>query len=164
MSLQDPRALRSAFGSYMTGVTVVTTCTADGTPVGFTASSFTSVSLDPPLLLVCPSKTLSSFEAFAGCSHFAVNVLADGQESIANTFAMRKEDRFAAVAHELNGRGVPLIDGALAQFSCTTDQRVEAGDHLILIGRVDSFAHEGGAGLGYANGCYFTRAETPLPT
>ncbi|MEP0940380.1 MAG: flavin reductase family protein, partial [Rhizobiaceae bacterium] len=87
MSAPDPRVLRDAFGAYMTGVTVVTARRADGVAVGFTANSFTSVSLDPPLLLVCPGKFLSSYETFASCTHFAVSVLAEGQKDIATVFA-----------------------------------------------------------------------------
>ncbi|WP_417523925.1 flavin reductase family protein [Marinovum sp.] len=152
----DPRALRSAFGSFMTGVTVVTTRNAHGQPVGFTANSFTSVSLDPPLLLVCPGRFLSTHDTFAQCRHFAVNVLAEGQEDVSNTFASYKGDRFARVAHRIDALGNPLIDGALAQFSCTTERAMDAGDHSLLIGRVAAFHHAPGRGLGYAGGKYFS--------
>ncbi|MFK7869535.1 MAG: flavin reductase family protein [Roseobacter sp.] len=156
MTSLDPDALRRAFGSYITGVTVVTTRARNGTPVGFTANSFTSVSLDPPLLLVCPGKFLSSFDSFAGCTHFAVNVIAEGQEDVSNTFASFKGDRFARVAHHDDAHGSPLIDGALAQFSCAVDRRLEAGDHNILIGKVLDVTHAEGRGLGYAQGQYFS--------
>ncbi|MCD9147903.1 flavin reductase family protein [Pseudophaeobacter flagellatus] len=156
MSAIDPRALRSAFSTFMTGVTVVTSKAADGTAVGFTANSFSSVSLDPPLLLVCPGKFLSSYEAFAGCTQFAVNILAEGQEDVANTFASYKGDRFARVAHYQDALGNLLIDGALAQFSCTTHSVVDAGDHAILIGAVQSFEHDTGRGLGYVGGQFFS--------
>lgn len=156
MTELSPRALRAAFGSFMTGVTVVTALRDDGTPVGFTANSFSSVSLDPPLLLVCPGKFLSSYEAFARCRHFAVNILSEGQEAVSNTFASFKGDRFAEVAHRLNAHGVPLIEGATAQFSCTTEQIVPAGDHCILIGRVEEMHHSDSPGLGYVNGQYFS--------
>ena len=163
MSLHDARALRSAFGSYMTGVTVVTARTKAGVPVGFTANSFTSVSLDPPLLLVCPGKSLSSYDTFARCRHFAVNVLEAQQKDVANIFAGDQGDRFAKVAHKTNASGVPLISSALAQFSCATEQCVEAGDHLILIGRVEAFTHVDGDGLGYAGGRYFNLNSPPVP-
>ncbi|WP_299546648.1 flavin reductase family protein [uncultured Tateyamaria sp.] len=152
----DHHALRSAFGSYMTGVTVVTTRKASGEPVGFTANSFTSVSLDPPLLLVCPGKFLSSFESFATCTHFAVKVLSEGQEDVSNTFANFKGDRFADAAHHSDAQGSPLIDGTTAQFSCAVERFLDAGDHSILIGRVQSFTHVGGRGLGYVGGQYFS--------
>jgi len=164
MSFHDPRALRNAFGSFMTGVTVVTARTDTDTPVGFTANSFTSVSLDPPLLLVCPSKALSNYGAFASCSYFAVNVLEARQKDISDIFASDHEDRFAKVAHETNALDLPLITDALAQFSCATEQRVEAGDHLVLIGRVKAFAHSDGTGLGYVDGRYFNLTDSPIPT
>lgn len=156
MTELDPRALRTAFSSFMTGVTIVTASRSDGTPVGFTANSFSSVSLDPPLLLVCPGKFLSSYNSFATCRHFAVNILAEGQEEVSNTFARFKGDRFAVTPHGLNADGVPLIDGAVAQFSCKTHQAVPAGDHTILIGEVTAYHHAGGAGLGYVGGQYFS--------
>ena len=156
MSKMDPRALRSAFGSFMSGVTVVTALDSDGQPVGFTANSFSSVSMDPPLLLVCPGKFLSSYEVFANCTHFAINVLAEGQEEISNTFASFKGDRCAQVHHLPNLHGVPLIRGAIAQFSCSTHQSIEAGDHSILIGHVEAYTHEAIPGLGYVGGQYFS--------
>lgn len=156
MKAPDPHALRRAFGSYLTGVTVVTTREPGGAPVGFTANSFTSVSLDPPLLLVCPGRFLSSFDSFATCTHFAVNVMSEGQEDVSNTFASFKGDRFARVAHHNDAHGSPLIQGALAQFSCAVDRRVEAGDHHILIGKVLDVTHAEGRGLGYAQGQYFS--------
>jgi len=156
MSDLDPRALRNAFGSFMTGVTVVTGRDVEGAAVGFTANSFSSVSLDPPLLLVCPGRFLSSFDSFAGCTRFAVSVLAEGQEDVSNTFASFKGDRFGRTQHTLDAHGIPLIDGAVAHFSCATQQSVEAGDHCVLIGRVDGFARRDGLGLGYANGRYFS--------
>lgn len=156
MTALDPRALRSAFGSFMTGVTVVTAKAADGTPIGFTANSFSSVSIDPPLLLVCPGKFLSSYSSFADCTRFAVNVLAEGQEDIANTFASYKGDRFARVAHHADALGNIMIDGALTQFSCTTHRTIEAGDHSILVGEVRAVTAGTGRGLGYVSGQYFS--------
>ncbi len=156
MPAPDPRALRRAFGSFMTGVTIVTTRDATGKAFGFTANSFTSVSLDPPLLLVCPGKFLSSYAAFASCRHFAVSILAEGQETVSNIFASFKGDRFAEVPHRDDARGIPLIDGACAQFSCATHQLVDAGDHALLLGRVEAFSHRELRGLGYAAGQYFS--------
>lgn len=163
----DSKALRNAFGSFPTGVTVVTAVGDDGTPVGFTANSFTSVSLNPPMLLVCPGRGLNSYPIFERCTRFAVNVLAEGQEGISNIFASFQGDRFSAVPWRADHGGVPLIEGAAAQFSCRTQQMVEAGDHVILIGEVDAFEHSGLRGLGYAAGGYFSlgleraAAETP---
>ena len=159
MPTLDPKALRKAFGSYMTGVTVVTARAADGTPVGFTANSFTSVSLDPPLLLVCPGSHLSSFETFRTCTHFAVSVLAEGQEDVSNTFGSSKGGRFDNVASTADANSVPLSDGAVAQFSCTAHSCTTAGDHIILVGQVTDFARIEKPGLGYGHGGYFTLAK-----
>jgi len=156
MTAPDPRTLRDAFGSYMTGVTVVTARAPDGRPVGFTANSFSSVSLDPPLLLVCPGRFLSSYEAFAACSHFAVSILAEGQEDVATIFAGSKKDRFAQVAHSADMHGVPVIDGAVARFSCVRHSVIDAGDHCILLGEVAEVTQFQRAGLGYASGRFFS--------
>ena len=153
----DPISLRTAFGSYMTGVTVVTAMSPDSVPVGFTANSFTSVSLDPPLLLVCPAKRLSSYDLFHSCTRFAVNILADDQAAISTLFASRTEDRFGQVNWAQDAWGSPLIEGATAQFSCRVHNRVEAGDHDILIGEVLDFDSNDKPGLGYASGGYFSR-------
>lgn len=156
MSALDLRELRAAFGAFMTGVTVVTAKNADGAVVGFTANSYTSVSLDPPLLLVCPAKSLSSYAVFAACETFAINILAEDQQDVSNIFVSSKEDRFAQVSWREDGLGNPIIDGAAASFSCTAHERMEAGDHLILVGRIDGFQASGAAGLGFANGGYFS--------
>ncbi|WP_043972977.1 flavin-dependent trigonelline monooxygenase reductase component [Acinetobacter sp. NBRC 110496] len=153
------RELRDAFGSFMTGVTVVTTCKADGTPLGFTANSFASVSLDPALLLVSIAKTSSNYHNFANASHFAINILAEEQKDISNTFARPSDDRFANLAWSKSAFQNPLIDHVSAWFDCTTSQIVDAGDHAILIGKVENFASAGFAGLGYYRGGYFTPAK-----
>jgi len=140
----------------MTGVTVVTTVRPDGAPVGFTANSFTSVSLDPPMLLVCPGRHLSSFDVFQDATHFAVNILAEGQEAVSNLFATSVPDRFTQVGWAPDTHGNPLIEGRAAGFSCAASQRVQAGDHQILIGEVLGFDHADLRGLGYCNSGYFS--------
>lgn len=152
----DPFALRRAFGSFMSGVTVVTTRTAQGTPLGFTANSFSSVSMDPPMLLVCPSRSMSSFQAFEACEHFAVNILAEGQEHVSNTFASFKGDRFAEVDWQRDQHNCPLLTGTAANFSCRTVRVVPAGDHVVLLGEIDRFAQSDLRGLGFAAGQYFS--------
>ncbi len=154
----DPRALRNAFGAFLTGVTVVTTRNAAGDPIGFTANSFTSVSLDPPLLLVCLAKTSRNFDAMTGSTGFAVNILSEAQKDVSNTFARPVEDRFAAVSWRDGPHGSPIFADVSAWFDCSTHQVVEAGDHVILIGRVEAFEDTGLAGLGYARGGYFSPA------
>ncbi len=152
----DPRALRNAFGAFATGVTVITTRQPDGTPRGFTANSFTSVSLDPPLLLVCLAKTAHSADVFASAPRFAVNILAEDQKAVSGLFASRVPDKFDQCAWTPGPADMPLIDGALAKFTCANHQLVDAGDHLILIGRVDHFATNDGQPLGYFRGNYFS--------
>lgn len=152
----DPKALRHAFGGFATGVTVITTRQPDGTPRGFTANSFTSVSLDPPLLLVCLAKTAHSADVFATAPHFAVSVLAENQKAVSGLFASRAPDKFDQCAWTPGPADMPLIDGALARFTCARHQLVDAGDHLILIGRIEHFATAEGQPLGYFRGNYFS--------
>lgn len=156
MTALNPKELRSAFSSYMTGVTVVTAKNHDGTFVGFTANSFTSVSLDPPLLLVCPGKHLSSFSVFETCDTFTVNVLSESQESVSNEFAKSSGDRFGNVAWHLDTNGCPVIDDCSATFSCRVHSRELMGDHLVLIGEVVGFDYSSAPGLGYCSNGYFT--------
>ena len=152
----DPKALRTAFGSFMTGVTVVSTVDADGVPFGFTANSFSSVSLDPPLLLVCPAKSLSTFELFNRCTHFHVSVLAHDQQAVSDIFSSKQEDRFSHVAWHSDDNGCPVISNALANFSCQRQQSIDAGDHIILLGKITDFDAKEGQGLGYGLGGYFS--------
>lgn len=156
MSTFDSRELRNAFGTFMTGVTVVTTVTKEGVPVGFTANSYTSVSLDPALVLVCPAKSLSSFDAFNECEHFVINILSEDQQDVSNIFASATEDRFEKVAWQANEWGVPVLQNTVTHFSCSAHQRVEAGDHIVLMGEVQAFQTSDAYGLGYGKGGYFS--------
>jgi len=151
----DPRALRNAFGAFATGVTVVTAIADDGRPIGFTANSFTSVSLDPPLLLVCLSRTSRSFDAMTRTKGFAVNILADAQKDVSNTFARPIEDRFATVEWTRGPFGSPVLAGVAAWFDCRVEKIVDAGDHGVLLGRVEAFHDSDRNGLGYFRGGYF---------
>lgn len=164
MTSLDPRALRDAFGTFMTGVTVITTLDPDGAPLGFTANSFSSLSLDPALLLVSISRASVNFDAFASGRGFAVNILAEGQKDISSTFARPVADRFAGIYWRRSPEGSPLIAGVAAWFDCLLDRVVEAGDHAILIGRIAGFEATPTAGLGYYRGSYFTPAETAVQT
>lgn len=158
--MSDPRLLRDAFGAFLTGVTVVTTLDARGAPIGFTANSFTSVSLDPPLLLVCLAKTSRNYQTLMTTSGFAVNILSESQTDISNTFARPVEDRFASVDWQKGPLGSPVFAGVAAWFDCSMHNRVDAGDHVILIGKIEAFENSGKTGLGYARGGYFTPALT----
>ena len=156
MSTISQKELRDAFGAFLTGVTVVTTQTDNKTPIGFTANSYTSVSLDPPLLLVCPGKALSSFGIFNECEHFAVNILAEDQQEISNIFASAGGDRFATIDWSKDVNGSPLIKHASVSFSCATEQRVDAGDHIIMLGRILEITNASLPGLGYCRDGYFS--------
>lgn len=158
MTTIDPRALRDAFGSFLTGVTVVTAYDPRGKPIGFTANSFSSVSIDPPLLLVCLSKASSNYDALTNSKGFAINVLAETQIETSNTFARPVKDRFDDCVWRKSPRGYPIIDDVSAWFDCSMHNIIEAGDHVILIGRIESFETGTAPGLGYARGAYVTSA------
>jgi flavin reductase (DIM6/NTAB) family NADH-FMN oxidoreductase RutF/pimeloyl-ACP methyl ester carboxylesterase len=132
----DARTLRDALGCFATGVTVVTTRSPAGDPVGLTANSYTSVSLDPPLLLVCIARSATTLACFEAALMFAVNVLHIGHQPASNRFARRTEDRFAATPWESGENGAPLLLGTLASFECERHALFDGGDHVILVGRV----------------------------
>lgn len=151
----DRTALREALGAFATGVTIVTALTREsGEPVGFTANSFTSVSLEPPLLLVCLAHTAASYKVFREADSFAVNVLAADQEATALRFATRGADKFGATRWHPGAHGAPLIEGCLARFDCTMHQRLVAGDHDILMGQVTGFSRHAGEALLYHGGAF----------
>ncbi|AZL60463.1 flavin reductase [Tabrizicola piscis] len=156
---RDPRALRDAFGCFMTGVTIVTTV-KDGQPLGFTANSFSSVSMDPPLLLVSIANRSANLTAFATGTGFAVNILSEAQKDLSARFAKPIEDRFADVYWRKGPVGSPVLAGVSAWFDCTLEQAVPAGDHTILIGRIGGFEALAAPGLGYYRGAYVTPAAT----
>ncbi|MGA0560869.1 alpha/beta fold hydrolase [Ancylobacter sp. VNQ12] len=150
----DPKAFRQALGAFVTGVTVVTTRDAAGEMRGFTANSFTSVSLDPPLVLVCIAKTASSFPVFGSAETFAVSVLAAAQKDVSALFASKSIDKFGASRWHIGPAGSPVIEGASAWFDCRRHSLVEAGDHVILIGEVAGFGATPSPPLGYCRGAY----------
>ena len=132
----DPRTLRDALGCFATGVTVVTCVDAAGEPAGLTVNSFTSVSLDPPLLLVCLAKPAASAGALIEASHFAVNVLQTGQQPASITFSTRVEDRFGSTPWSCGEAGAPILKDSLGVFECERFAVYDGGDHHILVGQV----------------------------
>ena len=156
MAAIDPLELRQAFGTFMTGVTVITTRGTDGSPRGFTANSFTSVSLDPPLLLVCIGKGAASLDSFIAADGFAVSILAETQKEASGVFASKRADKFAAVGWHPGPAGHPIVDGAVSWFDCARHAVIDAGDHVVLIGRVEGFAYSDANPLGYSRGGYVT--------
>jgi flavin reductase (DIM6/NTAB) family NADH-FMN oxidoreductase RutF len=139
----DPRTLRDALGCFATGVTVVTCLGAGGNPAGLTVNSFTSVSLDPPLLLVCLHKMAASATALTEASHFAVNVLQTGQQPASIRFATRDEDRFGATPWACGEAGAPILEDSLGVFECERYAVHDGGDHHILIGQVVKASFDG---------------------
>jgi flavin reductase (DIM6/NTAB) family NADH-FMN oxidoreductase RutF len=133
----DTRHFRNALSQFATGVTVITTRLADGTFLGLTASSFNSVSLDPPLVLWSLSNSANSLPAFSGNSHYVVNVLSAEQTHLAQQFASRKKDRFEGVGFHLSRTGHPVLDGVSAWFECHNRSRYPEGDHVIFVGEVE---------------------------
>ena len=131
----DPRTLRDALGCFATGVTVVT-CLNDGVPAGLTVNSFTSVSLDPPLLLVCIAKEAASAAALTQASHFAINVLQTGQKPDSIRFSTRDEDRFGTTRWACGEAGAPILEESLGVFECERYAVYDGGDHQILVGKV----------------------------
>ena len=132
----DPRTLRDALGCFATGVTVVTCFDDEGRPFGLTANSFTSVSLDPPLLLVCVHRQAASASALLEARHFAVNVLQTGQQPASIRFSTKAEDRFGPNDWSPGEFGAPVLRESLGVFECERHAVHEGGDHFILVGRV----------------------------
>jgi len=152
---------RAALAMFATGVTIVTVRTPTGELLGLTANSFNSVSIEPPLVLWSLSRQAGSMAAFARGSHYAINILAADQHSLATRFASKDVDRFDGVAYRLGASGVPLLDGAAAVFECFNRSRYEEGDHVIFVGEVERCERRDGAHpLIFHGGRYFT--ELPL--
>jgi flavin reductase (DIM6/NTAB) family NADH-FMN oxidoreductase RutF len=155
----NQRHLRHALGRFATGVTVVTTRTADGKLEALTANSFAAVSLDPPLVLWSLWRNATSLPSFLESGYFAVNVLAADQCDLSRHFAMRAENKFANVANDAVGLGgCPLLSGTIASFQCTTENTVVGGDHIIFIGRVHRATYRDGEPLIFSAGQYCTHA------
>ena len=150
----DAQALRRALGTFATGVTVVTTMDADGMPRGFTANSFASVSLDPPLILVCLAKTAVSCPVFRASKSYAVNILCEDQKAVSAAFSSRTADRFATVDWSTRATGSPIIAGVVAWLDCCMHQVIDAGDHYILIGRIVDYDYAAASPLGFCRGAY----------
>lgn len=158
MTLPDiPSAeFRHVLGHFLTGVTIITAIDpATKSPVGLAASSFTSVSLDPPLVLFCAGKTSSSWASIKAAGSYCVNVLGADGEAISRTFATRGVDKFAGLAWTAGPSGSPVLGDALAWIDCHVHQEIDAGDHDIVVGRVLGLgAKDEGGPLGYFRGGY----------
>ncbi len=163
----DPRAFRQALGTFVTGVTIVTTLDPAGHPAGLTANSFNSVSLDPPMVLWSLALESNNLDAFRHATHWAVHVLAAGQEELSVQFATRESDRFADVPTTPGPAGIPLLEDYAARFVCRAAFEYEGGDHAIFLGRVEAFEQTTRTPLVYHQGRYagvFPAAPPESPT
>ncbi|WP_280153370.1 flavin reductase family protein [Piscinibacter sp. XHJ-5] len=152
---------RAALGMFATGVTIVTARDAGGAPIGLTANSFNSVSLDPPLVLWSLSRLAGSMPHFTRGSHYAINILAAEQRELAERFSRKDADRFAGVAYREGRAGAPIFEGAAAVFECFNRSRYAEGDHVIFVGEVEHCERrESAQPLIFHGGRYF--AELPL--
>lgn len=155
----DPKDFRNALGMFATGVTIVTARAADGTPVGITANSFNSVSLQPPMVLWSLAKSARSLPVFSASPHWNVHILSNEQEALSNRFARAGEDKFAGLALDAAVNDAPLIPGCSARFQCRTAFQYEGGDHVIFVGEVVQYDSRPLPPLLYVTGGYALAAR-----
>lgn len=148
----DPADFRAAMAEFPSGVTVVTTLDENGALVGFTASAFSSLSMDPPLVLVCPALTSATYPHLVRNQRFAVHILAAEQQDLAMAFASKSADKAASLEWTLSDLGNPLLTGAIRVLECTLWREYEGGDHAILIGHVQRIDRAEGGVLLYHRG------------
>ena len=158
----DPKDFRQALGMFATGVTIVTTRAGDGSPVGVTANSFNSVSIDPPLVLWSLAKNARSLDAFTGGEHWNVHILSQEQEALSNLFARAGEDKFGQQQLEPGVSDAPLLPGCSARFQCKTMFQYDGGDHIIFVGQVLSYDRTQRLPLLYVTGQYALASRKAL--
>jgi flavin reductase (DIM6/NTAB) family NADH-FMN oxidoreductase RutF len=150
----DAKELRRVMGMFATGVTVLTTRDASGKPYGLTANAVTSLSLDPPLLIICIDKRAETHPHFFDSRCFVVNILSEDQEKLSTHFAKSGGEKFGSLPYSINEDGVPVLEGTLAQVECRIVETHEGGDHVIHIGEVQHAAVRGGRPLLFFQGKY----------
>jgi flavin reductase (DIM6/NTAB) family NADH-FMN oxidoreductase RutF len=150
----DPSTFRSVLGRFASGVTVVTVRDGTGRDYGLTVSAFCSLSLEPPLVLVCVDRSASGHPALAAASHFAVNILSERQEALSRRFSEKDENRFDGVGYTRGAGGQPLLDDALAHLACRVVGTHDGGDHTIFIGEVEEASAAESRPLLYYRGGY----------
>jgi flavin reductase (DIM6/NTAB) family NADH-FMN oxidoreductase RutF len=149
----DDAQFKLAMSHFASGVTVVTT-EQDGAPFGMTVAAFSSLSLHPPLVLVCIEKSVRTHEAIAAAGKFGVSILSDTQADVSNRFASRTEDKFSGIPTHRGTTGVPLIDGAITTLECTVTEQLAGGDHSIFVGEVVAIETAEGVPLVYYRSGY----------
>ncbi len=138
----DPTQYRQALGSFATGITVISAPGPGGTPIGITANSFNSVSIDPPLVLFSLKRRSYSLQAFLDSETFAVNILREDQQDLCDRFAQAREDKWSSVGYDIWDTGCPILHDALAKFECRIRHTYEGGDHIIIVGEVVRFEYD----------------------
>jgi flavin reductase (DIM6/NTAB) family NADH-FMN oxidoreductase RutF len=149
-----PDEFRSVLGRFPSGVTVVTTKAPDGSDSGMTVSAFCSVSLEPPLVLICIEKTAPTYEALTNSTGFVVNILAAAQEQLARRFAIVDIDRFEGVGYSRSQNGFAVLDDVLGLIECRAVAQHDAGDHTVIVGEVEAARADTGTPLLYYRGGY----------
>lgn len=139
----EPRDFRDTVGCFATGITIITTVDEAGGPIGLTANSFTSLSLDPPMVLFCLDNKVASFSAFRIDGHFAVNILSTEQQDLSNRFAKSGGDKWEGVAFDTWNSGSPILPDCLANMECEVTSISEGGDHVIVVGEVTRLKRAG---------------------
>jgi 3-hydroxy-9,10-secoandrosta-1,3,5(10)-triene-9,17-dione monooxygenase reductase component len=158
----EPARFRQVLGHFCTGVTVITTVDPDGRPAGFACQSFAALSLDPPLVLFCPSRTSATWPRIARAGHFCANVLTAGQRDLARVFGTAGADKFAGVTWSPSASGAPVLAGVLTWVGCEVAAVHEAGDHHVVLGRVTELGPVGaGQPLLFYRGRYGVTAAAP---
>ena len=156
----DAREIRNVMGHFATGVTVITTKDTTGKPFGLTVNSFTSLSLNPPLVVVCVDKTVDCYSCFDESKVFAVNVLNEDQEELSRRFATKGIEKFAGIQWHMGENGSPLLDGVIGAIECKVTQSYEGGDHTIFLGEILTATAKGDRPLLFFKGRY---TRLPLP-
>jgi flavin reductase (DIM6/NTAB) family NADH-FMN oxidoreductase RutF len=152
----DANELRRVLGHFPTGVSVITTQDKLGAPHGLTVNALTSVSLAPPLLLICIDKKSDTYPCFEESRVFTVNILADDQEPLSRKFAVSGGDKFESVSYRVGANGAPILDGALAYLECRVTAAYDGGDHTIYVGAIERAETGSGRPLLFYRGSYFT--------
>ena len=155
----DTREFRNTLGCFATGVTVITASPEGYEPLGITVNSFASVSLDPPLVLWSLDRDSDTFEAFKSANYYTVNILSESQQELSNRFAQRYYHHLDGLSYGTGEVGCPILPQTLAVIECGVHQRINGGDHLILIGKVLRFERKEGKPLLFAMGSYSKLAE-----
>ena len=162
MNSLDHQTLRRAFGSFATGVCLVATY-KDGSPIAITVNSFSSVSLEPPMILWCVQNQLSISHAYQACDQFSINVLSESQVDLSNIYSQEGKNDLALEHMDQDRSQVPLIKDALVQYVCVTDRTISCGDHTIVLGKVNEiyFCDLPGRPLLFHGGSYVSLDYSP---